>query len=222
MIGPGKSVKIVYDLDIVKEEIILRNSFVYDVKGDKIIVSQTDPAFTEDDIGRFVIVTYVEREKKKFLRFGLDAEVVEIRKDVKFENGITKEAVVIRQLNKPSPYNLRRYARIQVPSSINIKFYVNDENVPLLDLSIGGACFSYHKVPLFSEGDKLKSTIITETRSFDLETKIVRLDRLSFPGKDIYRVSSEFFNTPAHVKRALTTILFEIEKVLRWTQGERD
>ncbi|MDW8003094.1 MAG: PilZ domain-containing protein, partial [Deltaproteobacteria bacterium] len=177
MIGPGKPVKIVYDVDLIREEIRVRNSFVHDVTEDGILVSQTDPPFTSKDLGRFVIVTFVEKNQP---RIGFQGRVKEIRKRVKFEDGAIADLVFIEQLSEPFPYNLRRYVRIQIPSYMNIKFYLNGEVVPLIDLSVGGASFAYQKIPEFSEGDILKARIITSTRSLDLETKIVRIEEKDF------------------------------------------
>ncbi|MCS7281165.1 MAG: PilZ domain-containing protein [Desulfobacterota bacterium] len=215
MLGPGRPVKIVYDVDIIREEIYVRNSFTHEIEGNSILVFQTDPPFTPKDIGKFVIVTYLEKKEKDHPRFGFTGQLREIRKSVKFENGATADLILIEKLSDPFPYNLRRYVRVQIPSYVNIRFYLNGEMIPLIDLSVGGASFVYNKIPGFSEGEVLKARIVTPVRSIDLETKILRIEDRDFGRQKVFHISSEFVNTPAHVKNTLTTILFEVEKALR-------
>lgn len=221
MVKPGKPLKIIYDVDLIREEISVRDSFVYASQEEKLIVAQTEPRFTEEDLSRNVVITYIDRIDEKPVRLGFEGTILEIFNGFKLENGMTTDAILIKPLGTPCPYNLRRYVRIQVPSSVNVRFYIKDENVSLVDLSVGGACFTYSGALHFSEGDMVRSTLMTNSGSFYFDSKIIRLDKPDPERPSLYWVSSEFVNTPPHIKRALTTIIFEMEKILKWIrEGE--
>ncbi len=56
---PGLNVNILFTLDIDKETADVRGAMIYDVIGEKIILSQTNPPIKERHLGKDISITYL-------------------------------------------------------------------------------------------------------------------------------------------------------------------
>ena len=95
-IRPGLSAKIVTDLDVVKERILVKGSTVHDVQEPVIILAQTQPPILKSMLHKEVIVTYLVKEKGDAVRHGFTAELVEFI-DYALSSGQQAKALVVKK-----------------------------------------------------------------------------------------------------------------------------
>jgi len=79
--GPGYSVDLVLNMDLLKDTIDVRKSIIYDVEGNNFVLSQTTPTIKKYDIGKFVHVTHLKRQGGEYVRHGFSGKLIETIKD---------------------------------------------------------------------------------------------------------------------------------------------
>jgi hypothetical protein len=75
--GPGYSVDLVLNMDLLKETIDVRKSLIYDVEGNHFILSQTTPTIKKYDIGKFIHITHLKRQDDEYVRHGFSGKLIE-------------------------------------------------------------------------------------------------------------------------------------------------
>lgn len=210
---PGRHVTLVLDTDLLKEEIVVRNSIIYDVIGDKVIVSQTEPQIPLRDLGRIILLTYVEKVGEKKRRLAVKSRIEEFIRDYVLSKENKVGAILLRALGEPFEYNLRRFFRVLVPSRSNIRLLVGEEEFSLLDISVGGCSILTKKVSGLPEGKKIKISLFRDHERVDLKANILRFVPLGSQEKGLtYQVCLEFVEVSPQLKRYLTSLVHELEK----------
>lgn len=210
---PGRHVTLVLDTDLVREEIVVRNSIIYDVIGDKVIVSQTEPQIPLRDLGRIILLTYVEKVGEKKRRLAVKTRIEEFIRDYVLSKENKVGAILLRVLSEPFESNLRRFFRVLVPSRSNIRLLVGEEEFSLLDISVGGCSILTKKVSGLPEGKKIKISLFRDHERVDLKANILRLVPLGSQEKGLtYQVCLEFVEVSPELKRYLTSLVHELEK----------
>jgi hypothetical protein len=115
-IGPGASVQFIVEIDLRTERIDVRDSTVFDVDGERLVLAQTQPAIKDSKLRKEITVTYLEEEKDGPVRYGLPAVITGFTgyDDLMLRRKVG--AVAVRKRGDPIPYDLRRYYRV-VPTS---------------------------------------------------------------------------------------------------------
>lgn len=211
---PGRKVTLVLDEDLLREEVVVRNSIVYDVDGDSLFIAQTEPRLTKKDLGREIILTYVEKIGERKGRFAIKTKVEGFIEGYPLSDGRQVEAISLRVKGRPFEYNLRRFHRVQVTSRCNLRFYIGEEEFPLVDLSVGGCSFLSKRIPSFFEGERVNVSLSREDEKMELEGNVLRIvPRDSSHRGVIYQISLEFSGLPPDLRRSLTRLIYELEKL---------
>jgi hypothetical protein len=152
-IRPGLSTRIVTDIDVTRERILVKGSTVYDVQEPAIILAQTDPPILKSMLQKEVIVTYLVKEKDDTVRHGFAAELVEFI-DYSLNSGQQVKALVVRRTGPEKPYNIRMSHRVSPTGRSTIAMSVFANKVNIIDISLGGAKITYSK-PLALKLDEI-------------------------------------------------------------------
>jgi len=80
--------------------------------------------------------------------------------DYTISSGQTAEALVIKKLNDLEPIDFRMYFRVSPPSETDLRLFLKEEKVNLLDISIGGAKFICSKNYFFRPRDPVKFKLL--------------------------------------------------------------
>jgi hypothetical protein len=216
-IRPGQSIRIVLNIDHIKEMTDVRSTTIFDIVQNKLIIAQTYPPILKSKIGNAVIVTYLANGKSGIIRYGFDANILKLLSDYRLSAGnITRAAVLLRK-SEPVEYNLRFFFRVEPPSSSGLALSVYRKPVNILDISIGGAKISHDRSVKFEAGKIMTVSLSIDGENFEVNATVIRTwapeeARLV---KSLEFVALGFLYTNMHLKSLLGRKLFEIQRELR-------
>jgi hypothetical protein len=133
--GPGYSVDMVLNMDLLKETIDVRKSLIYDVEGNHFIRSQTTPTIKKYDIGKFIHVTHLKRQGDHHVRHGFSEKLIEAIKDYHLHSNQSVQALRIRKLSGIEAYDLRMYYRLR-PVQIGRTYFKSHRNLHRFSMSL--------------------------------------------------------------------------------------
>ena len=142
-IKPGVSVKLVVEVDPRTERISARNSTVYDVDGERLVLGQTEPAIGDSMLNKEIAVTYLTKEKDGPVRYGFPAVITELIDNYRLMSTQQVPAMAIRKTADPTPYNIRMYYRVEPTGRSGLDMTIHAKGVNILDISLGGVRFTY-------------------------------------------------------------------------------
>jgi len=142
-IGPGSNVDLILEMDLVTEKIDVRRANIYDVEGDRFILSQTTPPVRASDVGKDARLTRLIQKGSQLVRLGFSGKIAEIIRDYPLNASRTVQALGIRKTSPFDTYNLRMHYRVRPGADWSARIEVDASVVNLLDISLGGARFSH-------------------------------------------------------------------------------
>jgi hypothetical protein len=140
--GPGYSVDLVLNMDLLKESVDVRKSLIYDVDGNHFILSQTTPTIKKYNIDQFVHVTHLKRRGDQSVRHGFLGKLSGLITDYHLNSMQSVQALRIKKLSAIEPSDLRMYYRLKPGADWPFMFEIASQPVQVLDVSLGGASFS--------------------------------------------------------------------------------
>lgn len=215
-IRPGLNVRIVTDIDVTKERILVKGSTVHDVQEPVIILAQTDPPILKSMLHKEAIVTYLIKEKDGPVRCGFTAELVEFI-DYSLNSGQQVKALVMRRTGPEKPYSIRMSYRAGPTGRSNISMSVFSHSVNIIDISLGGVKFTYGTplVLMFNEIAPIGLEIGGKVHT--IEAHILRTWQGDYEGarRHLWFASAEFVNMSKTVEYALSRKIYDIERESR-------
>lgn len=212
----GGRVDIVFENEIMKSNAHYLKAVVYDYEKDLITISQTSPALNRTFLDRRILVTFLVSIDRHVLRFGFPARLIDCITDYQISSGNNVEALIIKKFAEPEPVDFRLYFRVRVPSESDLSFFFKEEKVNLLDISIGGAKFSYPKKYIFRSGDLMICRLIIGTAIFNVNAKVrsVRASSAEAAIRNLQYVSVEFNHDNKQMDAQLGKAIVDIERNL--------
>ncbi|MGA2110028.1 MAG: hypothetical protein ABSH25_20565 [Syntrophorhabdales bacterium] len=215
-IRPGAIVLlVVVDIDLRTERIDVRDSTVFDVDGERLVLAQTQPAIKDSTLRKEITVTYLEEEKDGPVRYGFPAVVTGFTgyDDLMLRRKVG--AVAVRKRGDPIPYDLRRYYRVVPTSSSDLTMSIHAKRVNVIDISLGGVRFTYD-----ADGLELCANSVVEV-GLDIGGVIRRIDATilrTWKGKDkglqkdLSFAAADFVNLTRIFDQELSLKIREIER----------
>jgi hypothetical protein len=215
-IRAGMPLDIIFENEIDSKNAHYMKAVVYDVEGKYVTISQTTPALSTHFLKRRVLTTFLAHSKKRLLRFGFSGLLHDLIPDYTISSGQTAEALVIKKLNDLEPVDFRMYFRVSPPSETDLRLFLQEEKVNLLDVSIGGAKFIYSKNYLFRPNDPVKFKLLIGSDVFDIDAIVrsVRQPDVNTSNRNIQYVSVEFRIEDQKMEVALGQAILNIERSL--------
>jgi c-di-GMP-binding flagellar brake protein YcgR len=216
-IRPGLPVKIVMNTDNIKEISDVRNSIIFDIVENKLIIAQTEPPVLKSRINKPVVLTYIVKENKEDVRYGFDADIINLTNDYELSADNKTPAVILLKKANPKPYNLRFFFRIDSTSNNGIDISIYRKPVNLIDISIGGAKISHNRELKLEPGRIIDIKLSIDGTVFDLNATIIRAwePNEKTRVKSLEFVALEFINTSMQFKNMLGKKIFDIQRELR-------
>ncbi len=219
-IRPGLSVRIVTDTDVMKERVPVKGSTVYDVQEPVIILAQTDPPILKSMLHKKAIVTYLIKEKENEVRHGFAVELIEFI-DYSLNPGQEVKALVVKKTGPEKPYSVRMSYRVGPTGGSNITMSVFASSVNIIDISLGGAKFTYSAPLVLKSYDTAPIDLEMGGKVYTLEAHILRTWQGDNEGarRNLRFASVEFVNISKSVERALTRKINDIKRESRQKEG---
>ena len=214
-IKPGMSIKVVVGMDPRTERVFARNSTVYDANGETLVLAQTEPWITSTMLDKEITVTYLEKEKGRYQRYGFSATITGFIEDYPLMSSEQVRAVEIRRKTAPTPYNIRVYYRVEPTGRNGLDVSVEQTRVSILDISLGGMRFTFDRSLELKAHNEVKVNFNIEGTTYSIDATILRVwegenERLR---REIAFASAEFLDVPGKLERALSRAIREIERV---------
>lgn len=213
-IGPGSNVDLILEMDLVTEKIDVRRANIYDVEGDRFILSQTTPPVRASDVGKDARLTRLIQKGSQLVRLGFSGKIAEIIRDYPLNASRTVQALGIRKTSPFDTYNLRMHYRVRPGADWPGRIAVNDAAVSLLDISLGGASFSHGGENTFEHGRTAK-LIYTDPAEKDHPIEAV-VKRVWTPrdarGAGRECVAVKFLNLGKELERELGREIMELQR----------
>jgi hypothetical protein len=157
-IGPGSSVELILQLDLLKEKIDVRRAIIYDVEGDEYILSQTTPAVRPSDMGKIASVTRLILKGDQPVRWGFTGTLIDIIRNYRLGSSEEVIALCVRKTSRIETHNLRMHYRVRPGANWSTRIAVDLMPVNLIDISLGGVLFSQSGAKSFEPGQEVQVT----------------------------------------------------------------
>jgi len=213
-IRPGLKVKIVLETDHRTERADPRNSEIYDVDGDSVILAQAEPAIKSSMLNREIVVTYLAKEKHGHARYGFSAVITVFVDRYQLLSKQHVQALVVRKCSDPKPYNLRMWYRVQPTARSGLHVSVRGERVNVLDISEGGMRFSYDKSLELERNNVVEVCLGMAGAVHTIEARVIRTWETGserFEGKPRI-AAAEFLDVSARTEQAISRKIRDIER----------
>jgi len=174
-IRPGAGIEFVYFADYVKDSIRIMRSLVYDVLEKQMIVSQATPPVLPSGLKKEIVVTYLTRRDGRTTRLGFSAVISDFIKDYELASREQVPAIVIHQTGVLKKFDIRLHYRLDVPSGSGLTLSYGSDTLNLLDISIGGARFSFKRSLSLLPNQPLTLTLGIDGRQYTLEAELLRI-----------------------------------------------
>ena len=212
-IRPGHTVRIVTGSDPVREKVFVKGSVAYDVRGETAILGQTDPPILASMLGSEVVVTYLIRKNDVMVRHGIPARIMEFV-DYLLASGQMVKALKVALVGEAAPYSVRKTTRVAPVDQSSLSMAIRGTSIRVLDISLGGARFSYHKSLDLQPATLVSASINVDGRTYGLEARVLRTRDGIGEGvsHDLRFASVEFVNLDRTVEHALSRKIRAVER----------
>ncbi len=212
----GTRLDIVFENEITKKNAHYMKAVVYDNEDNLITISQTSPALNRHFLDRRLLVTFLLNIEGRILRFGFPARLIDLITNYQIASGNDVEALQIKKYADPEPVDFRMYFRVRLPSQSDLSLFLKEEKVNLMDISIGGAKFTYPKIYIFHPADLIKCTLIIGATIFNVNAKVrsVWTPTTAAANKNIQYVAVEFSHDDKKLDASLGKAIIDIERGL--------
>ena len=217
-IKPGLNTLIVTDLDLTTETVGVRSSIIYDLDGTAITLAQTDPPVHKSLLHKEIIVTYLVHEKDGAVRHGFPAKVTGFVDHYKLNSTQEVRALAVSQGAEPTPYSVRMFFRVKPSGKSSLRMEALGKGVNILDISLGGARFSYERTSSMKTGDTLTLDIMIDGIPYELEGRVLRTweGENERQRRDVRFASVGFSKMGKPCEAALSRKIRDIERRIRF------
>lgn len=212
----GMPLDIIFEKEVNQQNAHYMKAVVYDYDNDFITISQTSPALNKRFLNRRILTTFLMKIENRILRFGFPGLLADLISDYAMSSGKTTEALLIKKLAQPEPTDFRMYFRVKPPLNTDLSLFLAEQKVSLLDISIGGAKFTYPKRHIFRPGETVKFKLIIDKAIFNIDAGVrnVREPHFVTTHKNIQHVSVEFLHNDKKMAASLGKAIMDIERTL--------
>jgi hypothetical protein len=212
----GTRIDIVFENEINKSNAHYMKALVYDYEGSDITISQTSPVLNRRFLNRWILVTFLASAENRVLRFGFPALLVDLITDYQIASNKNVEALILKQKGKPAQVDFRMHFRVRPPSQSDISLFFKEEKINLIDISLGGAKFTYPKTYLFTYGDAVKLKLVIGFSEFNVEARVrnISLPNDFSANKSLQYVGVEFEHDDRKLDALLGKAIIGIERQL--------
>ena len=212
----GLPLDIVFENEVNQQNAHYLKAVIYDYDKNLITLSQTSPALTRHFLNRRIIITFLVPIENRILRFGFPAQLIDVISHYAMASENTVEALLVKKFAAPEPTDFRMYFRVRLPSTADICLFLEEQKVSLLDISIGGAKFTYPQRHFFRPGDAIKFKLVVGQAIFNIDAAVrsVREPDIGASRQNIQYVSVEFRHNDQKMEASLAKAILDIERGL--------
>lgn len=210
----GMPLDVIFENELNTPSAHYMKAAVYDIDDQFVVISQTSPALTGRFLNRRLLITFLVRSDNRILRFGIPALFTELIAAYPMSSGKTAEALRLQKQGQVEPTDFRMYFRVKPPSSADLGLFLEEKKVQLLDISIGGAKFSYSERQFFHPGQNVSFKLVLREAIFNVDAVVRKVQETSGGSRNLEYVSVEFRHRDRKIETALGGAIMDIERSL--------
>jgi hypothetical protein len=198
------------------------HTVIYQVVGQRVILSQTTPPIISDKIEKRLLVTFLGKNEKGNSRYGFWAKLTRLVTDYEITTSQRIPALILEIQTDPKPYNFRMSYRIKPSPNKGLAVFFEGEAVPIMDISVGGIRISTGTERTFNLHEALTLTIHVDDKKFDMEGSVIKVSPSSMPGTKPghQQVAIQFVSHQMERETVLGEKIFRLDRE-RLAQGTR-
>ncbi len=150
-------------------------TFVHDVEGRKLILSQTTPPMKRNMVGRQFRVTFMVRNLNSQVPYSFWAELTALLADYRIASLARVPVIAMRMNTDPEIYNVRSSYRIQPLARSGMSLLLQGLPVKIVDISLGGAQVRTNAKSFLRPQSMVKVTLIIGNKRLAIDGQITRV-----------------------------------------------
>jgi hypothetical protein len=213
-IKPGMVGEILIEDDGITDKMAGIPITVFSVAERRILLSQTAPPISDADLGKRLLLTYLVNHETSPLRYRFGAKLIGFA-DHEIAPSLRIPALVIERETHPEACNLRMNYRIKPATDRGLQVWLRGTLVPIVDISEGGVCIRAKGEIALKPRDTTQLTIGVDDRTFEVESRVVRIWSPPTPGGTAGSrqfVSFQFLGNLAARENILGRKIFQLER----------
>jgi hypothetical protein len=214
-IGPGASVDLVLNLDLLKETMEVRRAIIYDVEENSYILSQTFPSLRRSNIGMTFHITHLSRQGDQNIRYGFDGKLIDIIKDYRLHSSQLVQASIFHRRSRLYSFDLRMHFRVKPAIDWAFRFSLESQPVNLINISLGGALFCRKDITRLEPGQTVQVTGQASDGE-QLPHIVAKVKRVWSPLEAVQTgleyVAVQFYSKDANLTRELGREILQIQR----------
>jgi hypothetical protein len=218
-IVPGLNVRIVLETDRRRGDILVLDSTVYEVRGNALVLAQTEPPINSRICGGEITVTYLVEKADGATRYGFPALVKAYMDAYQPAPGRQVQALLVIRKADPASHSIRTCYRVEPTPMSRLDLYVYDEKVTIADISLGGVRFSYGRSIPLEAGLPVKLRFDMAGEDYTVDATVLRTSYGR--GRTRFAVA-EFEKKVGRFQQALARRIYAIEREARRQRGSTD
>lgn len=223
VIQPARRLDLVLAASEKENRAEVKTTIIYEVfpKEGNFIVAQTDPPILKSTVGETIEATFLwyPTPTSSPKRYAFYTKVLELL-DYTLSTGHLTKAVRLTYPKYFYPRNLRFSYRVTPVKECPIKLSLpgNKENLPIIDISEGGVCFSYQKRTYLDElkpGDRFRLILEFENEEKILKPQVEvirKFEKKEFP--KVAFMAVKFLDLNTSDREFLASVIKKIERTL--------
>jgi hypothetical protein len=211
---PELSIKLVVGTETGRERINARNSVIYAVNGEVLVLAQTEPSINSSMLNKEIVVTYLVKENGRDSRYGFPALVTELIDRYELSTDQDVRAIVVRKCTEPKPYEIRMCYRVGPSSKSGLTASIYDQKINVIDISLGGIKFSYHRSLRLDTDKVVEVRLEIAGEVHTVEARVVRTweaEQTRFK-TELRFAGAEFLNLSGKLEQELSRKILDMEK----------
>jgi hypothetical protein len=223
IIQPGQHLELLFAAYEQEHRVDVRDTVIYDVypRAKSFVIAQTQPPVLKSMVGRPIEPTFLwqSRPEDDPLRYAFRTTIQELITDYALSQGQGVQAIRLAYPKNFYARNMRFSYRVrpikQYPITLRIEGH--KEPLPIIEISEGGMCISYTRVPYLSglrPGDRFEVTLDIDGKDrMRPQVEVVR----KFQRPEFARINFlgvKFFNLSMNERALLVAVIKKMERMI--------
>ncbi len=206
-VKPGISVSINLDPSSASRNSL--KAIIYDVRGKRLVLSQTSPPLLPPPPKGPVDISYITGKGNSARRFGFSALISGFGDDYELSSGMRVPTIIVEMNHDSEETSLRKGFRIRTPSSSGLALTIQARGYPIFDISLMGVNFIQPALqPPFKPSAVLECRLNIDGRNYLLKARVTRIMETAA----VRHIAAVFVNPGKDLQSVLSRKILQLER----------
>jgi hypothetical protein len=155
---------------------------IYDIIGNRFILSQTSPPLRPSHVNGTLFLSYISKDATPPRRLGFPATFKGLSRDYELASGVLVTALTVEATGNPRQVSLRKGYRVHPTRGSGTALFVEGREVEIVDISLAGVCFvKGFFLSDITPAKRLDCLLNIDGKPYPVEAKVIRVAQTSPP-----------------------------------------